>query len=157
MNKSTIEADQPEQVTVNEQKADNQQVSPSIANSHVVGSLALSERLLLKFKTYCEQHKRWEHYTIGDLICGSATTSNNEGGYFRNGIWLLFSGKEDKNGNDIYEHDILRYYDDEICLLKFDEYYGWSLTDELGFDDCNFAKLEIIGNKYDNPELLQSV
>ena len=37
MNKSTIEAGQPEQVTVNEQKADSQHVSPSNANAPVSG------------------------------------------------------------------------------------------------------------------------
>ncbi len=43
----------------------------------------------IKFKCYCKKHNRWEEYTLGDLVCGSACSDNGEGGMFEN--WCQFT------------------------------------------------------------------
>ena len=86
-----------------------------------------------------------------------------------------FTGLRDINGKDIYEGDILRSPSGNIVAVKFgykehivkhgwpyitDSFacYGWiarnvkkSITD---FFDNEFAAGEVIGNIYDNPELI---
>lgn len=42
----------------------------------------------IKYKVFCKKHNREEIYTLGDLICGLATTENGEGGIFEN--WREF-------------------------------------------------------------------
>ena len=69
----------------------------------------------------------------------------------------LFTGLYDAIGNEVYEGDILRGFDDTIYLIGFD---NGSL--EAAFDGncaCDAYEIcdssEIIGNKYQNPELLE--
>mgnify|MGYP000856878781 CR=1 FL=1 len=79
---------------------------------------------------------------------------------------LQFTGRKDKTGKEVYEGDIVRFYDD------YDEEYIASVVfiDCLGaygvewdgfqssFDDINeyYSKdIEVIGNIYEAPELLE--
>ena len=75
-----------------------------------------------------------------------------------------YTGLTDRNGTKIFEKDILQvnYQDSEIgrvCIYhKFAMYlcniiYGDIDFDTLGMLDANY-QLEVIGNVYDNPELL---
>lgn len=92
---------------------------------------------------------------------------------------LRYSGMNDKNNNEIYQGDILRYDDGEIvtvddCYGSFEiafrapihhislcdlkRKYDVLLHSELSFDekiklDSQLAELQIIGNIYENPEL----
>ena len=91
-------------------------------------------------------------------------------------VLMQFTGLKDKNGKEIYEGDIVKIYKyksdywDETELIEtehpqqikmgFNNQYfpRWTLCD-LYLKDLQFVgsydKLEVIGNIYENPELLK--
>jgi len=79
-------------------------------------------------------------------------------------------GLKDENGVDIYEGDIVNCCGGEFCqgFWEFQKKYivewhgvGFNLVDvesnfEIGYDFVNvFEHFEVMGNKYENPELLE--
>ena len=90
---------------------------------------------------------------------------------------MQYTGLKDKNGKEIYEGDIVRHYNRNVVVKwgfyvdgpEYDEdrteNYGWYLkTGKIKYDveplatekgDSN--ELEVIGNIYENPELLGKI
>ena len=69
---------------------------------------------------------------------------------------MQYTGLKDRNGKEIYEGDIVRYFKDELGIVKF--VAGSFIIDgntcyesflELG------GKIAIVGNIYENPDLLE--
>jgi uncharacterized phage protein (TIGR01671 family) len=71
-----------------------------------------------------------------------------------------FTGLKDKNGKEIYEGDILDVAEDEgehqYVFVEWDaEASGWGTSDGLLFDGMTIEFCEIVGNVFENPELIK--
>ena len=97
----------------------------------------------------CESNIVWEYAEIDkDTIC-------------------QYTGLIDKNGNKIWENDIVRkvdsnalgYHRERICTVSFDRLGYWKIMTTFGdgywIAEFDREQLEVIGNIFDNAELLQ--
>lgn len=78
-------------------------------------------------------------------------------------VGVLIPGKTDKNGKRIFEDDILLYKDDddgteEYLLVYYDEFQASFLLksneSQYPIEMYNTDLYEVVGNQFDNPELL---
>jgi len=119
----------------------------------------------IKFRFWDKKNKRMIYYTLEDML------SETDGGQTAiNGNWddvvylykldnMEYTGLKDKNGKEIYEGDIVKW------TIFSDEYIGQVLYSGMAFTffhpqkghlyDINMATLKVIGNIYENSELLK--
>ena len=81
----------------------------------------------------------------------------------RNTVWQ-YTGLKDKNRKEIYEGDILKFSEVDTAIVQWNEKYAYFMvkpiqdyyfdSDVLGHA-IEYSKVEVIGNIYDNPELLK--
>lgn len=81
--------------------------------------------------------------------------------------FMQYAGKNDKNEKEIYEGDIVKKVDttglgwhrERKCKVSFDKWGCWMLTTEFGdgymLGEFDSEQLEVIGNIFENPELLE--
>ena len=85
---------------------------------------------------------------------------DNEKIYCNNFEIMQYTGLKDKNGKEIYEGDIVKIFFDsekyEAFLVEYDN-LCWQLREigQLLWDYCNLYECEVVGNIYENPELLK--
>jgi uncharacterized phage protein (TIGR01671 family) len=131
---------------------------------------------ILKFRAYDKAHKVIKPcnlYSINNLN-GKITHVQLHGDSFMKVIGLhvelmQFTGWSDKAGKEIYEGDVIKTQYGNICEVRWchvKEYKTKDLFEYLGFGafelkqqlayhlDSNATKAEVIGNIYQNPELL---
>lgn len=63
-----------------------------------------------------------------------------------------YTGLTDKNGARIFEGDIVKISNDEIFEVKYED---GGFTAGLFLGDWDYGHVEVIGNIYDNPELME--
>ena len=69
---------------------------------------------------------------------------------------MQYTGIKDKNGKEIYEGDIVEFYsnvEDEIITEKVEYHFGIYRAGDY-FVGKIYNKCKVIGNIYENPELL---
>lgn len=82
-------------------------------------------------------------------------------------ILMQSTGLKDKNGNEIFESDIVKFHDEYQSytgvVTYMDTYASFVVMDKDGHEYtfeyieawyCLLSELEVIGNIYNNPELL---
>jgi uncharacterized phage protein (TIGR01671 family) len=110
----------------------------------------------IKFRALDIHNKAW-HLNYTNVDCMRNLNNSNY-------VVTQFTGLLDKNGREVFENDIVRFWanpkdyggykgHDYIASVEWDEFnVGFILSDGHGLRDFEF--LEVIGNIYQNPELL---
>lgn len=124
----------------------------------------------IKFRVWDKDLKEW--YKSTQLVIRPYSGSVTDGGIYPNVELIQYTGLKDKNGREIYEGDVIEFYDfwDEISGGNMEgktrvgavEYIGTGFRvtcpgdyeEDLFVLKINDDELEIIGNVYENPELL---
>ena len=110
---------------------------------------------------------RWEHFITGWEIEHNPFATPED---YRIDIESLgqFTWLLDKNKNDLYEGDIVKsvqldwkwdiVWSNDFCCFLFDRNWTWDYTHNLCWleHDSDHFDMEIIGNIYQNPELLKN-
>lgn len=120
----------------------------------------------IKFRGKRLDNGKW---AIGDLRHhddGSVTIITN-GEEFKVALDTVgqYTGLKDKNGKEIYEADVMKIT--QVCpkskppcgrgtaVVVFDIWNGWSIGSRVDRYARGIEIVEVIGNIYDNPELLK--
>lgn len=100
-------------------------------------------------------------FNIGCSIYSGVSNINCKG--FIGGVEVnQYIGKEDSQGQRLYEHDIVQSRDGSIWLIKYSNYFlsfgFWKDGDQRYITYYNSVRdsgLKIIGNLYDNENILK--
>lgn len=115
----------------------------------------------IKFRAWDKENKKW----VGDIDSFFNGMLFNRkidsvGIDFWSNLFELsqFTGLLDKNGTEIYEGDILQSDDEKRIVVYVAPSFELQLPDTKAFawDLWDGVKEEIIGNIYENPELLSN-
>jgi hypothetical protein len=103
----------------------------------------------IKFRGWSNEEKKYYYDNIGGTIKNKEIFIGSVG-YF-NGIIQQFTGLKDSKGIEVYEGDIIQYFVKGEVFGRF--VVKWN---DEGFWDygINLSKSKVIGNIYENPELL---
>jgi len=120
----------------------------------------------IKFRAWDKVENRWmvdgrSEMNIYDFAFkpGMNWTFIAEGEALERVVFMQFIGLHDKNGKEIYEGDVARNRDGEIGEVKFHNacYKFYTVNDFFYMSEYNTVlEMEVIGNIYENKELLTS-
>lgn len=116
----------------------------------------------IKFRAWDNRLKKMNYAPDYDGMSHKINDQFNEKSYQKDLIWMQFTGLLDKNGREIYEGDVYRHITEstsgfevlmreEIGIVKWKEGVC-----SVGFQFLtHYSNIEIIGDIYENPELLE--
>jgi len=100
--------------------------------------------------------KEYENMTTAFLINPVTGMPTNDVGMMVHLILMQFTGLKDKNGKEIYEGDIVNTNNETPFIVKYDNTCCAFLWGDYYFEDrVEERKVKIIGNIYENPELIK--
>lgn len=112
----------------------------------------------IKFRIWDEKYNTWDTHGAIILYANNSFRSQSR-------IYQQYIGMKDKNDKEIYEGDIVSYVErlDEHgdkaiytgVITYNNRYAAWSISDSVLFSDYGVSNIEIIGNIFENPELLK--
>ena len=115
----------------------------------------------IKFRAWCQYTKSFRYVKDADDFSWWASSRNGPGCNISKIGLMQFTGLHDKNGVEIYEGDIVQYGCKSNHSIRYDvAYCDWRMYDlkihtYLRLGEHSYNELEVIGNIYENPELLE--
>lgn len=120
----------------------------------------------IKFRAWDKERKEFQFTkeTEAKYECGFTVESFDDGYGNKDFVWMQFTGLLDKNGKEICEGDLVRiiypdatkddYSVGEVVYSEFKFELRINPTCCFQFSDFSMKYCEVIGNIYENPELL---
>jgi hypothetical protein len=111
----------------------------------------------IKFRAWDSHHKEM-HYEMGFHLDENVLELSK---LIEDGRWILqqYTGLKDKNGKEIFEGDIVKDNEGAVRRIKWENGSFWARESIVGhlasmIDDKIMYDPEVIGNIYENPELI---
>jgi hypothetical protein len=104
----------------------------------------------IKFRAWLPNENKMTHSHILEEIVSICSL-----GYPQYAIWLQYTGRPDIDGNDIYEGDIITHGESIRQVMQIDcRWIAKRVESNESILLCFATKPKILGNIYQNPDLL---
>lgn len=111
----------------------------------------------IKFRAWNKRNQRWFDKLI-EWVFDRPTGSIGQLPIIPDGVHFnQYTGLKDKNGKEIYEKDILREFRVKTAPMAENGVDRILVVDDIRYLEFNERDCEIIGNIYENPDLLNEI